>query len=111
MVRPTPCLQNARWVLSAAAKRWGRGERAVIKPLPTWYLSAHSSYTFATAVRFALRSQNDCVPSKVVAMKGSRVACRPYVVLVDPFSTGAMLAPELDQRGETQVQLEAEKSM
>ena len=32
-------------------------------------------------------------------MKGSRVACRPYVVLVDPFSTGAMLAPELDQRG------------
>lgn len=44
-------------------------------------------------------------------MKGSCVACRPYVVLVDPFSTGAMLAPELDQRGETQLQLEAEKSM
>jgi len=32
-------------------------------------------------------------------MKGSSVACRPYVVLVDPFSTGAMLAPELDRRG------------
>ncbi len=40
-------------------------------------------------------------------MKGSCVACRPYVVLVDPFSTGAMLAPELDRRGETQ-QVEAE---
>lgn len=60
---------------------------------------------------FCLKIQNDCVPSKVVAMKGSCVASRPYVVLVDPFSTGAMLAPELDQRGETQLQLEAEKSM
>ena len=30
---------------------------------------------------------------------GKSVSLRPTVVLVDPFSTGAMLAPELEQRG------------
>ena len=27
------------------------------------------------------------------------VSLRPTVILVDPYSTGAMLAPELEQRG------------
>ena len=30
---------------------------------------------------------------------GKSVSLRPTVVLVDPYSTGAMLAPELEQRG------------